>query len=68
MRTRIKQGLSLLIVLTMAISLLGGNAWAAETDKKESLKQKEEQAVELSSGAMSVETSGACCENLTWKL
>ncbi len=68
MRTRIKQGLSLLIVLTMAISLLGGNAWAVETDKKESLKQKEEQAVELSSGAMSVETSGACGENLTWKL
>ena len=55
MRTKIKQGLSLLIALTMAMSLLSGNAWAAEMTEEEI-------------APVTMDTEGTCGENLNWKL
>lgn len=67
MRVRTKQSLLLLIALTVALSLLGGNAWATKA-KESAAPVVDKQVRQEETSPETMEETGSCGEQLTWTL
>ena len=67
MRVRTKRSLLLLIALTVALSLLGGNAWATEA-KESAATVVDEQVRQEETAQETTEETGTCGGQLTWTL